>query len=1375
MRDDQWADFSRDALVRELERCRLEWHTVFNGITEPVFEHDSQYRLVRANEAYLELAGAPLEAVVGRPYWTVFPRLSGPLPDCCRVLEGDGIEQAVEEFSTADGRIFVSRSYPICGDGERRTGGLHFLTEVTAKRRAERDRQFMTAALQQIGDAVVLADIEGQVRYINAAFRTLFGNSAKLLGLPLTALWRADRGGGVPDMSALSKHGGRWSGEVRCKARYGRIIPVQLNVTVVRDDGDKPIGYAATLVDLTAIKTAQEALRHREHDLTERVKEMACLHDIAALAADPDLPVVTFCRAVVERLPAAFQHPALMAARIELGEQRFAADDFTESPWCRSVDIADKSGHFGRLAVAYKAAPPGGTAPFLKEEEQLIETVSSRVAAVLRNRAAGLALQESEARLRTIIEAEADAIMVVDEHGRIRYANPAAQVLLGRPIDELIDSPLGLPMAADNVPSEVDLVVPDSAPAVAELRFSTIDWAGAACHLVVLHDVTQRKSDEKRVLRLNRIYRLRSENSMALVAARSEPELLDAVCRNLVEIGGYFFAWIGFGDSEKGCVLPMAHHGALGTLFEKAVGDCPECLHACDCVTYRVVRSGVPEVDKVLNSACENHWLQLARQSGCHSIAAFPLCQGGSTVGAISVYSDRVEGFDEEELAVLTELTADVSFGIHSIRTEAARRAAEETLQLRNRAIEASRNGILIVERRSHLIIFANPAFAEITGYSASEVVGKSFEFLFDTDRTEKELRHVLRTMDRRAGTAVLLQSYRKDKRIYWNDLHISPVRDHRGETSHYVFIINDVTEYKQYEQQLEYQANHDELTGLPNRNLMRDRLYQALVHARRHQAQIGVLFMDLDQFKVVNDGLGHAAGDELLKVVAARIMECVREGDTVARQSGDEFVVILTDVSGPDEAAEVAKRISAAVARPINILERELQTTLSIGISLFPRDGEDGSTLLRNADAAMYLAKDAGRNTLQFYTAELNARMMQRLMVGSQLRRALENGELCLHFQPQVDLKTRAICGLEALVRWQHPELGLTFPNLFIPVAEENGLIVPLGEWVLREACRQARRWQDKGLPRLVVAVNVSARQLERDFPGLVARILEETGLDAGYLELELTESAVMRRPDEMISLLSQLKSLGIRLTIDDFGTGYSSLAYLKRFPFDKLKIDQSFVHDITTDPNAASIVLTVIAMANSMHLRVIAEGVEKKPQLDFLTRQGCDEMQGYYFARPLPVAESETLICEDRHLEESTSEDGRPTLLLVDDEPNITGAIRRTLRRDGYRLIVANSPAEAFDLLAENDIHVIVSDQRMPEMSGTEFLSRVKEIYPNTVRIILSGYTELQVVTEAVNRGAIYKFLTKPWDDEELRSELAEAFRYYRRQVTSSPTGAN
>jgi diguanylate cyclase (GGDEF)-like protein/PAS domain S-box-containing protein len=436
--------------------------------------------------------------------------------------------------------------------------------------------------------------------------------------------------------------------------------------------------------------------------------------------------------------------------------------------------------------------------------------------------------------------------------------------------------------------------------------------------------------------------------------------------------------------------------------------------------------------------------------------------------------------------------------------------------------------------------------------------------------------------------------------------------------------------ERKQAEERIHFMANHDALTGLPNRTLLRDRLAQSVLNAERYERWVTVAFIDLDNFKFVNDSLGHNAGDELLKIVAARMVGCVKAIDTVVRLGGDEFVILLVDQpKSEDLISATLQKISAAIAEPIHIDGHDLEVTCSIGLANYPKDGVDADALLANADAAMYRAKEIGRDNFQFYTPELNTKVHEKFMLLKELRNAITRSEFTLHYQPQVDLRSGRIFAIEALIRWVHPLLGIIAPLKFIPMAEETGLIVPIGDWVLREACRQNRAWQDAGFAPMTVCVNVSARQFrEKNWVSRVANALRESGLEAKYLELELTESLIMQDIEQAVATMREFQILGVQLSIDDFGTGYSSLAALKRFPVARLKIDKSFIDDIPHDENGKAVARAIISLGQNLNLRVTAEGVETEDQVAFLRENNCDEMQGYYFSRPIPVPDIEKLL---------------------------------------------------------------------------------------------------------------------------------------------------
>jgi diguanylate cyclase (GGDEF)-like protein len=794
----------------------------------------------------------------------------------------------------------------------------------------------------------------------------------------------------------------------------------------------------------------------------------------------------------------------------------------------------------------------------------------------------------------------------------------------------------------------------DAMAETAEDRLTEIERINAELEQRVVERTGRLENSQQQLTRSNRTLRMLSICNEALVRAADESELLDAICRHIVELGGYRLAWVGFALRDAAqSVLPAAQFGVKGyveqlqiTWADSERGRGP---------TGTAIRERRPVVMHNTQLGPDYRpWQATASEHGFFSSIALPLSNRHEVFGALNIYSAEHKIFDEDEVKLLVELADDLAYGITSLRETAARQNVQN---------------------------------------------------------------------------------------------------------------------------ELDYRTRYDTLTGLPNRAMFIDRTEQALVHAARHNRQTAVLLLDLDRFKAVNENFGRAAGDAVLFELAQRMTLALREGDTVARLSVDEFGVLINDLAQTDDVLPLAQKLLQAVALPVPFKidgTTELFVTGSAGISIYPRDGNSAEDLLKAADTAMHNAKSLGGNAFNFFAEEMNQRLSTRIVLEGALRRALEQGELQVHYQPKVSLLSGEIVGAEALLRWPHPDQGMISPVDFIPLAEETGLIVPLGEWVLNTACAQIRQWEDAQLPVPPIAVNLSARQfLQANLIAIIRGTLDTHQLSPRLLEVEITESTAMVNIDKAVSILHALKALGITISLDDFGTGYSSLSYLKRFPINHLKIDRAFVRDITTDPDDALICKAIIGLAHNLKMSVIAEGVETEGQMNYLRQHHCDEMQGYYFSRPLPAEEFAVLLADGRQL--AFSEDGegaQRTLLLVDDEENVLSSLKRVLRRGGYRILTAGSAAEAFEQLAVHDVQVIISDQRMPVMSGTAFLRRVKDLYPNTVRMVLSGYTELTSVTEAINQGAIYKFLTKPWEEDDLHEKVKDAFHFYDMQKEKQKT---
>ena len=760
---------------------------------------------------------------------------------------------------------------------------------------------------------------------------------------------------------------------------------------------------------------------------------------------------------------------------------------------------------------------------------------------------------------------------------------------------------------------ESDMLSMYNAVLVRKLEQRSLELEQRLCELDAAH---------QRIVRLNHLYAALSDTNQAIVHCSDRDTLFNALCRIAVERGGLRMAWVGLVDEATGEVTPVARCGEepawLGRLAPLRMRGVSRTL-----AEWSLAR-GEPYVcndllaDPALAPLYEDY-----RHHGFAAGACHPLRIDGRIVGSLALYAAERDFFDHELNHLVQEMVTDVCFALSNFDKEAGRRAAEEANRLSSSAVQASANGIMLLSRKAGALVleYVNPAFERITGYSASEVLGLGPEFLLPSDEAQPGVPELSAAIRERGEAQVVLCNHRKDGTLFWCDLSLAPVRDGTGQVTHFVGILNDITDRKRYEEQLERQNNLDELTGLANRNRLKERTDLAVALAHEQRGNVALLYLDLDNFKRINDSLGHASGDALLRAVAGRIAAQLRDCDTAARMGGDDFVIVLPDLADAQQAAMVAHRILQDIARPLQLQEHELTLSASIGLSLFPQDGANYETLLRNADAAMYRAKESGRNTLCFYTADLNTQALQKLELEARLRRALERGELRLHYQPLMHLTTEAVNDVEALVRWQTQEGTLVSPADFIPLAEETGLIVPIGQWVLETACQQVRQWQTQGLE-LRVAVNLSARQFQDE--GLVESVrqaLRQAGLEGRQLKLEITESVVMHNAERATQTLAELKALGVGVAVDDFGTGYSSLAYLRRFPIDQLKIDRSFVQDATVHPDSAAIVHSIIGLARNLRMQTVAEGVETPEQRAFLLAAGCDLLQGYLFSRPLPA----------------------------------------------------------------------------------------------------------------------------------------------------------
>jgi diguanylate cyclase (GGDEF)-like protein/PAS domain S-box-containing protein len=739
----------------------------------------------------------------------------------------------------------------------------------------------------------------------------------------------------------------------------------------------------------------------------------------------------------------------------------------------------------------------------------------------------------------------------------------------------------------------------------------------------VRRNITVAKDAQARSEIFNRLYTVLSHTNKAIADASSRHMMFTDICNIAVRYGGFKMSWIGLVNNKT--IKPQVHAGdETGYLktMEMRVDD------------SALARGPVGQAAKFNQVRCVNNtkldpdfgpWREAAEQRGYEALAAVPLCINHKVVGIYAIYSELPDAFDEKMLSLLDSLGRDISTAMLRLQERQKREQVEAKIHQLSQVVEQNAHAILITDI-NFKIEYANKAFTLLTGYLQQELINKTPAILhsqYASSDTYSDISHTLKAGREWSGQ---VRNQRKNGSLYWALQSIIPIKNDEGEITHYASTSEDNTDLHDAQQTIEQLAFYDPLTNLPNRRLLSDRLQQALEHAQRHpEEMVAVMVFDLDNFKRVNDSLGHNYGDDLLKYVAQIFQAQIRSEDTVSRQGGDEFTIILSGIKQIEKIADIATTILEKVSHPINLSGHQVVIGTSIGIAVYPNDAKNHDELLRNADMAMYYAKEAGKNNFQFFMPSMNKQAHHRLLLENKLRNALEEDHFQLFYQPQIDLITGELIGTEALIRWFDPEQGMIPPAEFITLAEDTGLIAQIGDWVIEAACRDMKVLQEKGFPQIQVAINVSAFQFRhgKHLIDVIRQSLEKYNFPAKLFVLELTESILIDDVNETLSILNSMRDLGIILAIDDFGTGYSSLSYLKQFPIDILKIDQSFIRDITTDASDKAIVSAIIAMAQQLDIGVLAEGVETIEHQAFLQGQGCDFAQGYLYCKPIPADE--------------------------------------------------------------------------------------------------------------------------------------------------------
>jgi diguanylate cyclase (GGDEF)-like protein/PAS domain S-box-containing protein len=1422
--------------AQQLRETQLRLGALLDNSPALTFVKDLDGRYRHVNRRFVQAFGLKDGDAEGKTDHELFPAAQAALfrgHDESTLAAGKPME--FEETAAFDGgpRTHLVVKFPLvnaCGTVEG-IGGI--ATDITDRKRNE---ALYRATFNQAAVGIAHTALDGRFVRVNDKFCSILGyREDEMVALTFTAITHPEdqpaSNGLRAQLLAGTAADASPSREKRYLRKDGSAVWVSIAVALIRTPSGEPDYFMTVVQDISDRKAVEEVFRATfDHA------------GVGIALSSLDRRYLQVNRKLCEVL--GYTHEELLAVRpsdvVHPDDLPKHADNITRLQ-AGEVDVCD-----GEIRYVRK----DGTTLWVSRTITVVRDAGGKpqyfirvIEDITQRRRIEEALQESERFAKSTIDGLSQHLCVLDEAGVILAVNSAwqafavaqgadpGQVGVGANYLTACDTATGeerehgrefaagirAVLAGDR--RDYKLEYPCATPDQQRWFLARVTrfHGGGPSRAVVIHtDITARKAQDMKIAGLSRIHSVLSGINSLIVRAHDRQELFDGACKIAVEDGQFGMAYIGLHDGRTQAVNVVAiagidpgHFGVFTAAQSSsradvlqgqgAVGRAIREKHAIICNDIRA------EAD--VGGGRRREAIRL----GYRSLIALPLIVEGVAIGNLSLYSKVKDFFNEEEVNLLNELAADVSFALEHINKE------EKIARLsRVQAVTSEINSLIVrIRDRQELfdevcrIAVEHGRFetAWIGTYDAASRTAASVACAGPAGQNLTWINNTTWEVDVATGAGVGSRAIREKRPAFDNDIAAdTTVRNARrqaairegfrsmialpflaggevlGQLSLYskqahhfddeeVKLLAELAgnislalDHIARQEQLEYLSYYDVLTGLPNRTLLQDRLRQTLVQAQRNHWIVGVLFIDLDGFKTVNDTLGHVVGDKLLQLASSRLKECVRSGDTIARFGGDEFSIILSDLADAQHARLVAQKILDAFTRPFVLDGHETYITTSIGITLYPGDSEDMTALIKNADAAMYGAKTAGRNTYQFYTAEMNENAVKKLQLEARLRRALERQEFILHYQPKVDIISGEIAGVEALIRWQSPETGLVPPLDFIPLLEETGLIVPVGEWVLRAACEQIVAWRRAGIEPVPVAINLSCRQFQQ--PGLdrmIAATLQEFEVHPRWIEIEITESALMQKPDEAIAVLQSLRGQGIRISVDDFGTGYSSLSYLKRLPLDALKVDRSFVRDITTDPDSAAIARAIVTMAHSLSLKVVAEGVETKEQLAYLSSNGCDDAQGYLFSKPLASADCADLLANKRQrfkpVSAAATAGDTPTVLLVDDDRTALLLLEDTLEKDGYRIVTASSPQRALEFLALHKVDMIVSDHNMPGMSGIELFKRVRRMYPHIVRIMLSGQDDAAIVMAAINEGEVYKFFVKQRDDHLLRGEIRKA----------------